>query len=156
MVWYTCKKNSKEMHWYLVWNMQKTIVHNSMFQDFSHRRKLQSNTSSKEIFNIEKWACIKFNWCNKITQITNLLPLWLFIMIMIKRHDIISLSVIYKLCVPTSCSINNDIPSKTELGSVLEYINMWLLLAHTSPTAIYESIWIVVYFCRIGTGHHKG
>ena len=33
---------------------KKTIVHNYMFQDFSHRRKLQSNTSSKEIFNIEK------------------------------------------------------------------------------------------------------
>ena len=93
---------------------KKTTVHNSMFWNFSHWRKLQSNTSRKEIFNIEKWASIKFHWCNTMQKITNLWPLSHFIMIMINRHEnayMIWLSVMYK-CVPTSCSINNDIPSK--------------------------------------------
>ena len=74
-----------------------------MFRNFSHRRKLQSNTSGKEIFNIDKWAPIKFHWCNKMPQITNLLPLWHFIMIMVNRHEneyVISLSVMYKCVFP--------------------------------------------------------
>ena len=46
------KRIPNEMHRYLVWNMQNTTVHNSMFQHFSHWWKLQSNTFGKEIFNI--------------------------------------------------------------------------------------------------------
>ena len=73
------------------------------FRNFSHRRKLQSSTSGKEIFNIEKWTPIKFHWCNKMLQVTNLWPLSHFIMIMINRHEneyVISLSVMYKCVYP--------------------------------------------------------
>ena len=45
-----------------------------------------------------------------------------------------------------------------ELGSVHEYINMWLPLAHSSlhHLEFMSEYGLLCIFHRIGTGHHKG